>query len=229
MLVKKTLVVVLGGIFLCQAIAIMNVFRDDADITDGPQRKAALNSDSEAGQGLAGRKNKGNAAVSAIRLNPPVPEQLPDLATGYIFRAERALPEKQAAVLPEDNVNIEDVSYSGSIITGKKKIALVSYQEPSVPSRPVGNVRRGQMQQAADRIVRRLEVHDSIGGYTVADIFPDRLVLTKQGEVKEKYLHDPDKPVARVLKPAVNNVPGRARADRSRTLRKNPPGQAARQ
>ena len=125
-----------------------------------------------------------------ILFYPPVPAELPDLNKGYMFNADRSLSEESKGAGEgqdvEVNVNIADVSYSGSIITADSRIAILSFpgeKRPSGISRMrIKTLRHAQVKEGA-----------TFSGYTVAEIHPDRVLFQRGEEKIEKFLYDPDK------------------------------------
>lgn len=148
-------------------------------------------------------------------LQPVVPGDLPDLRDGYLFNQERALagaeppPSEEGTVDQEANplgieASIDEVIYTGSIITEATSRALIVYPAaakakaktaPPLPqasrssrSKPPPAVSSSEGEEHA-----RLEVGDVLDGYEVAEILPDKLIFTKGEETVEKLLHDPEK------------------------------------
>ena len=151
-------------------------------------------------------------------LQPVVPGDLPDLRDGYLFNQERMLAgaepppsEEETADLEANplgiSASIDEVTYTGSIITETTSRALIVYPaaaaaakakgpappvpQPSRSSRskppPAASASGGGEEHA------RLEVGDVLDGYEVAEILPNKLIFTKGEETVEKLLHDPEK------------------------------------
>lgn len=132
------------------------------------------------------------------------PVQLPDLHKGYIFNVERELaeeePEELAAKTDKDigddiDIDFDGVGYTGSIITGDRHKAIVSYS--IAPPRRTARTRRTRTtpknMQTANNKYAQLEVGDAFYGYKVAGIYPDKIVFERDEEKIEKLLHDPAK------------------------------------
>lgn len=135
------------------------------------------------------------------RFNPPVVTPLPDVNKGYVFSEKREF-VKDAPPEPGKSAQVEQgpdplasVLYSGSVIVGNLRRALVSYQEQSRETARRPPPGRGSTPAAAQGTVRNKQLHqgDSFLGYVVATIEPDRIVFAK-GELKvEKFLYDRNK------------------------------------
>lgn len=137
----------------------------------------------------------------AGRFNPPVVTPLPDVNKGYVFSEKRefvkeAPPEPGKSARVEQGPDpLESLLYSGSVIVGNLRRALVSYQEQSRETTRRPSPGRGPTPAAAQGAVRNKQLHqgDSFLGYVVAAIEPDRIVFAK-GELKvEKFLYDRNK------------------------------------
>ncbi len=145
----------------------------------------------------------------AKALQPEVPEVLPDLKDGYLFNQERMLAgaetppatagDAEAAGEMTSGIaaSIDDVIYTGSIITDADSRAIITYPSPaknlgrapaaSRPPKSGGPVAVGPVEYG------RLAVGDVLDGYEVKEILPERLIFTKGEETVEKMLYDPDK------------------------------------
>ena len=132
------------------------------------------------------------------------PVQLPDLHKGYIFNAERELAEEEPAELAaktdkdigdEVDIDFDGVSYTGSIITGDRHKAIISYSV--APPRRNARTRRARITpkniQTANNKYAQLEAGDTFYGYKVAGIYPEKIVFERDDEKIEKLLHDPAK------------------------------------
>lgn len=123
----------------------------------------------------------------AIELYPAIPS-LPDLHLGYLFNAERNLAGRGKGGTTIAAANVHELVYAGSIIMGKSSKALLSF--PVAPqttdTRPGAPARGGAA-------YFHVAPGDSVGGYTVSEILPKKIVFTKGGEVVEKTLFDPRK------------------------------------
>ena len=127
-------------------------------------------------------------ARPAIDFYPAVPT-LPDLNVGYLFNAERAGAGTTRGGSSLASVNVRDLTYAGSIIFGKIRKALLSFPVagqggeagPGISSRPAGT---GYYHVAPG---------DAIGGFTVSEILPEKIVFQRGGETVEKLLYDAKK------------------------------------
>jgi hypothetical protein len=140
-----------------------------------------------------------------IKFLHSVPVQLPDLHKGYIFNVERELAEEESTELEaktdkdigdEIDIDFDSVNYAGSIITGDRHKAIVSYSV--APPRRTARTRRSRitprnMQEASKNKYAQLEAGDTFYGYKVAGIYPDKIVFERDEEKIEKLLHDPAK------------------------------------
>jgi hypothetical protein len=126
---------------------------------------------------------------------PPVPARLPDLNRGYIFNEARFLAdEKDTEKGPAESTveaTIDEVMYIGSVITGKRRIGIIAYTEKNEKQSPV--VSRGQgrpviTKQQAENKHAQLAPGETFGGFTVAEVLPDRIVFKKNGRKVEKLL-----------------------------------------
>ena len=129
-----------------------------------------------------------------VTLYPVVPGVLPDLGKGYLFNEERSLNEGRPAGQDHEAiaVNIDEVTYEGSLIVGEDRIALLSYPE------------RGQQTIRTSRIARRtvstketghirVRMGETISGYKVLEILPEKIIFSKGAERLEKVLFDASK------------------------------------
>jgi len=142
------------------------------------------------------------AVVKPIRFYPPPPPVLPDLNTNYLFNEERAiagnLAEQGAGGQQEAAVNIKDVFYVGSVITGESRKGIVSYPGSKTPAPAPTTRTRGRRVPTVTSAESAMEQTflspgDSFGGYKVTEVEADRIVFKKGAEVIEKMLNDPDK------------------------------------
>ncbi len=161
----------------------------------------------------------GAKRAKGISFYPRPPATLPDLSQGYLFNAERNI--KGAEGNGQETgaqVNIDTVVYSGSLVMGKKAKAILSYAKASAS-------KVKQRQQSLT-----VSLGDTVSGYTVSEILPDKIIFSRGSEKIEKLLHDPNKqrtvvkpssPVARPKKTQPRKV---TRPPRPRpTPRRNPP------
>lgn len=135
--------------------------------------------------------------IKPVRFYPPPPPVLPDLGSGYLFNEERALAGKVIEESPgggqELAVNINDVFYVGSVITDEYRKGIVSYPEIKTPA-TTGRRQPRQATAAAAKMQQAfLVLGDTLGGYKVTEVEPDRIVFTRGAETVEKLLNDPDK------------------------------------
>jgi len=148
----------------------------------------------------------GMVSFGRIDFYPPVPDVVPDLYDGYLFVEERKLEEDDfgpfgdtPAVVPDiaPDIDMEGVAYSGSVIIGEMRKALITYKEKSQPQpRRVGRGRAVPNKARASAEVlqyKQLELGEVFKGYMVAGIEEDRIVFEKGGEKVEKFLFDQNK------------------------------------
>lgn len=132
--------------------------------------------------------------------NPAVVAPLPDVNKGYIFSEKREV-EKDVPVgtgkddLAEQGPDLlASVVYSGSVIAGDLRRALVLYQEqPALPRRlPSG---RSQAPTSSPGAIQKKQLNqgDRFLGYLVEAIEADRIVFAKGERKVEKFLYDRDK------------------------------------
>jgi|GEM_PF-3527839 len=123
----------------------------------------------------------------AIEFYPAIPT-LPDLHLGYLFNAERNLAGRGRSGNTVAAANVHELIYAGSIIMGKNSKALLSFPlaPQSTDARPGAPARGGAA-------YFHVAPGDSVGGYIVSEILPQKIVLKKGTEVVEKNLFDPRK------------------------------------
>ncbi|MFH1215399.1 MAG: hypothetical protein V1706_02750 [Pseudomonadota bacterium] len=156
---------------------------------------------------------------------PPVPAALPDLNQGYLFNAERFLPgdnEEEAA--DTDNgqdvsVDIATVSYAGSIIAGDIRKGLIVYPPPKTPPPAAIGANKNAPAPLKPRNYTQLVAGDTVSGYKVVAIEPEKLVLQKGEETIEKMLIDPKKD--RIAPPPPAPKPKAAPKTRATVTRKS--------
>lgn len=128
---------------------------------------------------------------------PAVPEALPDINKGYVFSEKRQIekdepPAAQAALVDPGPDLLASLVYSGSVISGNLRRALVVYQDQ--PAAAVGRRAgggRGQQPGAQGPFQnKQLNQGDRFLGYVVAAIEPDRIVFEKGDRKVEKFLYD---------------------------------------
>ncbi len=152
-----------------------------------------------------GQKKEAAAALLAeTDFYPAVPGTLPDLNDGYLFNKDRFLDESDLEdeapnSFGADTIDMEALVYSGSIIIGDLRKALVAYQEkaPVVQRGARRNVRsRNQRKPKPAKgayIHKQLEVGELFMGYRVARIEDDSILFEKGSEKIEKFLFDASK------------------------------------
>jgi hypothetical protein len=162
-----------------------------------------------------------------IKFFHSVPVQLPDLHKGYIFNVERELVEEELTELEtktdkdigdEIDIDFDGVSYSGSIITGDRHKAIVSYT--IAPPRRTVRSRSSRLpprsrQAASKNKYAQLEAGDTFYGYKVVGIYPEKIVFERDDEKIEKLLHDPAK--KRLRPPPILSTKSNATTTRQRT------------
>jgi hypothetical protein len=138
----------------------------------------------------------------ALEFYPAVPT-LPDLHLGYLFNAERNLAGRGRSGNTIAAANVHELVYAGSIILGKNSKALLTLPvaAQSSDARPGAPARSGSA-------YFHVAAGDSVGGYTVSEILPKKIVFKKGTEVVEKNLFDPRKQrtVAETVRPGVPAV-----------------------
>lgn len=170
MTTRLAMAVVLLLVLLVQAWGLVSVWRDDP-----------LHS-------LAAGKKKEVLAQSvmtgkSLSLQPMVPGVPPDFNEGYIFNVERSLAagdgqggQSQGA----GKESMDKVQYNGSIIAEDNTRALLSYPLAS----PGSQQKLGFL---------RVVVGDTVNGYMVADILPEKIIFSRGGQKIIKLLHDKKK------------------------------------
>jgi hypothetical protein len=162
--------VVLLLVLLVQAWGLVSVWRDD------PLQSLAV-----------GKKKEvlPQAAMpgKSLSLQPMVPGVPPDFNEGYIFNVERSLAagdDKDGQSQGAGKESMDKVQYNGSIIAENNTRALLSYPLVSPGS---------QQKQGFLRVV----VGDTVNGYMVADILPEKIIFSRGGQKIIKLLHDKTK------------------------------------
>jgi len=141
---------------------------------------------------------KPTAVVSQEKIDfyPPPPTTMPDLHKSYLFNEQRELDPTSTATEGNDSFKLSDVTYSGSIIIGEEKKALISFSASAKDQPKEQPRRRGQVaSRAAVKNVthQQLVVGEQFNGYEVMEILPERIVFAKNGETIERPLFDPAK------------------------------------
>ncbi|MBU0909323.1 MAG: hypothetical protein KKA54_20355 [Proteobacteria bacterium] len=134
-----------------------------------------------------------------IRFYPSLPARLPDLSEGYLFNQERKI---QSAETLEDmatddtiSIDVEEVRYAGSLISGSTRKGLIRYPVATMPiNRGVrSRVTAARKAPSAKWSSRVVEEGETVSGYQVVSISPEVLVFEKGGSQFEKKLYTPDK------------------------------------
>lgn len=134
---------------------------------------------------LAAEKKKEVPPRAAIpekipSMQPLISGVQPDLNTGYIFNVERNLAGGDGADGQAQGAAreaMDKVQYNGSIIAGNDVRALLSY--------PVAGPGT-QQKQGFLRVV----VGDTVNGYLVAEILPEKIIFSRGGQKITKLLRD---------------------------------------
>lgn len=152
-------------------------------------------------------KAKGPHSISGQKkfgFYPEVPVSLPDLRDGYLFNEERMLAPEEEGEDDEDlsgqhdeiRVNMDDVLYVGSLITGDVHKGLVSYPAQRKSPKSQNKVKRTTkktLRSPKNRDYARLLVGESFSDYKVVEIETDRIKFVKGGKMVVKLLNDPAK------------------------------------
>jgi len=155
---------------------------------------------------VVGEKKKAGPVVErqSLALNPRVPDLLPDLKQGYLFNEERQLSENTgeeesvAENAPEATstlVNMETLTYVGSIIIGDVRKGLVSFSvaEPKTSNTPGPRVRPVSRVSREAQKYASLKEQEPFYDFRVARILPEKIVFAKGDSTVEKLLYDPEK------------------------------------
>jgi hypothetical protein len=167
-----------------------------------------------------------------LRFYPDVPATLPDLNDGYIFNEERHLEvsDSDAPTLSiggPDTIDMQEVVYSGSIIVGDLRKALIAYQQKTPVKKRVGRAARSKKQQKAVKGSykhKQLVIGEVFMGYRVAIIGDNRIVFEKGSEKIEKFLFDAGK--QRVVIKSSSSGPQTTKEAASTQVRPPPQGSA---
>ena len=174
MTTRLAMAVVLLLALLAQAWGLVSAWRDDP-----LQRLAVSGKKEEPVVGLPGGRQS---------LHPTPPAIAPDLNQGYLFNAERSLNGgggKGSQARDAANVAIEKIHYSGSIITDSNPKALLSYAVGG----PADSGAGGAPKQGFLRVAEG----DTVNGYTVAEILPEKIVFSRDGQKITKLLFEKTK------------------------------------
>lgn len=167
MTTRVTMALVLLLALLAQGWGLISVWRED------PLRA------------LAATKKKTAQAQAAVpeknlSLQPTVSGSLPDFNEGYIFNAERNLAAgdgKDGQSRDAGKEGLDKVRYNGAIIVENNTRALLSYA-----AAPPGS----QQKQGFLRVV----VGDTVNGYMVTDILPEKIIFSRGNQKITKLLYD---------------------------------------
>ncbi|MBU1406370.1 MAG: hypothetical protein KKE82_02705 [Proteobacteria bacterium] len=170
MTTRLAMAVVLLLVLLAQAWGLVSVWRDDPlhGLVVGKKKEAPAR-DAMAGKSLS--------------LQPMVYGVPPDFNEGYIFNVERSLAAGEGKDGQSRSAGMElmdKVQYNGSIIAENNTRALLSY-----PLATPGSLQK----QGFLRVV----VGDTVNGYMVADILPEKIIFSRGGQEIIKLLHDANK------------------------------------
>jgi hypothetical protein len=168
MTTRLAMAVALLLVLLTQAWGLVSVLRDD------PLRSLAVK----------GKKEASAAMMPGLQsLQPTPPAAPPDLNQGYLFSAERSLTGggKGGKAQNAANVAIDKIHYSGSIITDKPK-ALLSFSLGGAEDSSGG----GPQKQGFLRVA----VGDTVNGYKVTEILPEKIIFSRDGQQITKLLYD---------------------------------------
>jgi|GEM_PF-6877240 len=161
-------------------------------------------------QGVQSRTRPGSAPPpgnDVVFGQKPAVRAAPEVNDGYLFVEERQLDETDFGEFggggqetSEAAASLEGVFYSGSLIVGEIRQALITYQENirggGRPNRLNPNFSRGRAgagQAQSDLKSKVLTPGDRFMGYLVAAVEPEKIVFEKGGEKVEKFLFDQDK------------------------------------
>ncbi len=151
-------------------------------------------------------KKTADRAWGEVKLYPAVPRSLPDFYNGYLFNEERLLIPEEDIKEEEGSeahqgirVNMDEVTYVGSLIIGDTRKGLISF--PNKPQ-PVKSARSKTAQRSRKKVARRVIkkrnyaqvlVGETFSDYKVVAVESDRIEFSKSGKTIVKQLYDPDK------------------------------------
>jgi len=173
MTTRLAMAVALLLVLLAQAWGLVSVWRDD------PLQSLT-----------ATRKKEGSPQAPLLgkiqSLQPTVSGDVPDLNQGYIFNAERSFAGGggKSGAQNAANVAIDKIHYSGSIITDTNPRALLSYALGGPPPDSAGG--GGGQKQGFLRVT----VGDTVNGYKVTEILPEKITFSRDGQKITKLLYD---------------------------------------
>lgn len=145
------------------------------------------------------KKSRSVSGAGKLSFYPAVPTPLPDLKEGYLFNEERLLEEEEEEYPAEGDdlgirVNMDDVVYAGSLITGTIRKGLVSFLDKSKAA--ISKKRKSFRKLAGSskkQQYARLVIGDVFSGYRVSAVEPKRIVFKKGDEEIVRLLNDPAK------------------------------------
>lgn len=167
MTTRLAMAFVLLLVLLLQAWGLASVWRDD------PLRSLAVTKKKEVRASAA-------TVGETLGLQPVVSGVLPDFNEGYIFNVERSLAAgdgKDGQSQSAGNEGMAKVQYNGAIIAGDNTRALLSFPLPSLGA-------------TAKQGFLRVVVGDTVNGFTVTDIQPDKIIFSRGGQKITKLLRD---------------------------------------
>ena len=171
-------------VLLVQAWGLVSVWRDD------PLQRVTVSG-----------KKEGSAAMPmrVVSLQPTPPATPPDLNQGYLFSPERSLADGggKGGQAQAANVSIDKIHYSGAIIADKPK-ALLSYSL-GVPDDAAGGAQKQGF--------LRVGLGDTVNGYKVTDILPEKIIFSRDGQQITKLLYDKAKDRSLVPTPLSSRGP----------------------
>ncbi|MBU0728266.1 MAG: hypothetical protein KKE17_03260 [Proteobacteria bacterium] len=141
--------------------------------------------------------------IAKLVFYPPVSGTRSDLDVGYLFNQARSLvdeitEEEGAEDVLESrtgggvDVDVNDVTYIGSIITDTTTRALISYQAGRGGASRKTSGRASRAATGRNQYTQ-LNVGEVFSGYKVSRVTPNKIVFEKGEEVVEKFLYDPKK------------------------------------
>ncbi|MCJ7602790.1 MAG: hypothetical protein MUO63_14995, partial [Desulfobulbaceae bacterium] len=169
--------------------------------------------------------------VKEIRFYPSVPDKLPDLNEGYLFNQERQLklPETIEGAAADDTlaIDMDEVRYAGSVISGSTRKGLIRYPVVRTPMKRGARAiiaKRATAEKWSSKVV---EEGETVSGYRVVSISPQAIVFEQGDRQLEKKLYTPDKERIAFTPPMNRSKPVKKRAAR-KTTKKYPPATSAR-
>jgi hypothetical protein len=176
-----------------------------------------------------------------LELNPQVPVLMPDLHAGYLFNQQRLLAESAEEESPAGDsmgeeasipVNMDTLTYSGSIIIGNVRKGMVSFSTGETGTPALQSRRRTPPRAVTGKLeYKTVSEGEAFYDFVVAQILPDKIVFSRGGATVEKLLYDPQKErkkVARTMTPGSRvPLPGQPRRAVPGQPRRAVPGQPA--